>query len=242
MPAFVVDGNDPVVVAAVVADAHDRARRGDGPTFLECKTVRLYGHYNGDVEHYRSKENKRRRRTPPILIGRLRGRLLVDGEMSLGELEDLERAVAEEARQCDGRTRSTPPSPTRRPRRRTSSVPRGCSRVELAPAAARRAELTYSQAVNAALRRELEERSDVFVFGEDVGAYRAASSESRGGCSTEVRRAPRVRHADLRERDPGLGCRARRSKGCDRSPRSCGPTFCWSRSINSSTRPPTSAT
>ena len=70
MPAFVVDGNDPVVVAAAVADAHDRARRGDGPTFLECKTVRLYGHYNGDVEHYRLQGEqgsgvRRRSRRPP---------------------------------------------------------------------------------------------------------------------------------------------------------------------------------
>ena len=177
MPAFVVDGNDPVVVAAVVADAHDRARRGDGPTFLECKTVRLYGHYNGDVEHYRSKENKEAAYAADP-VGRLRGRLLVDGEMSLGELEDLERAVAEKLDNARADAIDAPfPDPQTASAHVVGSPRLQQSRVGTARTST---ELTYSQAVNAALRRELEERSDVFVFGEDVAIPGGIFGVTRG--------------------------------------------------------------
>lgn len=44
LPGVTVDGNDPVLVHAAVKEAVDRARRGDGPTLIECKTVRWERH------------------------------------------------------------------------------------------------------------------------------------------------------------------------------------------------------
>ena len=44
MPGVVVDGMDPVAVYEAAGEAVDRARRGDGPTLLECKTYRYYDH------------------------------------------------------------------------------------------------------------------------------------------------------------------------------------------------------
>jgi TPP-dependent pyruvate/acetoin dehydrogenase alpha subunit len=44
MPAHVVDGNDPLAVLEAVADGVARGRRGDGPTFVECKTIRWERH------------------------------------------------------------------------------------------------------------------------------------------------------------------------------------------------------
>jgi pyruvate dehydrogenase E1 component alpha subunit len=56
MPCGPVDGMNPVKVAEAMTEAIDRARRGDGPTFLEMKTYRYRGHSMSDAQLYRSKE------------------------------------------------------------------------------------------------------------------------------------------------------------------------------------------
>jgi pyruvate dehydrogenase E1 component alpha subunit len=56
MPCGPVDGMDPVVVAEEMTKAIDRARKGDGPTFLEMKTYRYRGHSMSYAQHYRTKE------------------------------------------------------------------------------------------------------------------------------------------------------------------------------------------
>jgi pyruvate dehydrogenase E1 component alpha subunit len=48
MPASVVDGQDVFAVYSAVGEAVERARNGEGPSFLECKTYRYYGHFLGD--------------------------------------------------------------------------------------------------------------------------------------------------------------------------------------------------
>ena len=60
--ARTVDGCDPIAVRDAVLEAQDDARDGRGPVFLECDTVRLFGHYNRDLEHYRSEARSRGRR------------------------------------------------------------------------------------------------------------------------------------------------------------------------------------
>jgi pyruvate dehydrogenase E1 component alpha subunit len=54
--ATTVDGYDPIGVYEVTTGAADRARRGEGPTFIEAMTYRLFGHMVGDSEPYRTKE------------------------------------------------------------------------------------------------------------------------------------------------------------------------------------------
>jgi pyruvate dehydrogenase E1 component alpha subunit len=56
MPCGPVDGMNPVKVAKAVHEAMERARRGEGPTFLEMKTYRYRGHSMSDAQHYRTKE------------------------------------------------------------------------------------------------------------------------------------------------------------------------------------------
>ena len=56
MPCAPVDGMDPVAVAESVKEAVDRARKGDGPTFLEMKTYRYKGHSMSDAQKYRTKD------------------------------------------------------------------------------------------------------------------------------------------------------------------------------------------
>jgi acetoin:2,6-dichlorophenolindophenol oxidoreductase subunit alpha len=56
MPSAVVDGNDLWAVHDAARVAVDRARRDGGPTLLECRTYRHYGHSKGDPATYRPKE------------------------------------------------------------------------------------------------------------------------------------------------------------------------------------------
>lgn len=58
IPGVVVDGNDVVAVYEVAGEAIARARRGEGPTFIECKTYRLCGHSRSDPRTYRSKKEE----------------------------------------------------------------------------------------------------------------------------------------------------------------------------------------
>ena len=53
-PGVIVDGNDVLAVYEATKEAVDRARAGEGPTFIEGKTYRYRGHYEGDPMVYRS--------------------------------------------------------------------------------------------------------------------------------------------------------------------------------------------
>ena len=56
IPGEVVDGNDVLAVYDAAERAIARARAGEGPTLIECKTYRHGGHFNGDPAVYRPKE------------------------------------------------------------------------------------------------------------------------------------------------------------------------------------------
>ncbi len=56
MPSGPVDAMNPVKVAEAMHEAMERARKGDGPTFLEMKTYRYRGHSMSDAQHYRTKD------------------------------------------------------------------------------------------------------------------------------------------------------------------------------------------
>jgi acetoin:2,6-dichlorophenolindophenol oxidoreductase subunit alpha len=100
MPAAVVDGNDVWAVHEVAQEAADRARAGGGPTLLECRTYRHYGHSKADPGKYRPKEEVEHwlGRDP---LPRARERLLAEGvsEDDIAAVEEgvkarMERAVA----------------------------------------------------------------------------------------------------------------------------------------------------
>ena len=53
IPGVVVDGNDVMAVTEAAAEAIARARRGEGPSLIECKTWRWRGHFEGDPGAYK---------------------------------------------------------------------------------------------------------------------------------------------------------------------------------------------
>lgn len=92
MPGAVADGNDVVDVYEVAGAAVARARGGDGPTLVECKTYRLRGHYEGDMGAYRPPEEVAawRARDP---LATLRERLLRAGIVDAAVLDERAREV-----------------------------------------------------------------------------------------------------------------------------------------------------
>ncbi len=58
IPGFVVDGNDVIAVYEAAGEAIRRAREGEGPALIECKTYRHRGHFEGDPMAYRTREEE----------------------------------------------------------------------------------------------------------------------------------------------------------------------------------------
>src|SRR5213592_4456993 len=70
-----VDGQDVQAVHRAMRRLVERARRGEGPAFLECKTYRYYGHHVGDVNReYRTREEEREWMTTHDPLQTLAGR------------------------------------------------------------------------------------------------------------------------------------------------------------------------
>jgi len=89
MPGVVVDGQDVLAVYDTVKEAVERARGGKGPTLVECKTYRYFGHHVGDPgTSYRcDKEVQKWKARDPIDL--FRHRLEADGVMSMNEAEEI---------------------------------------------------------------------------------------------------------------------------------------------------------
>ena len=95
MPGEIVDGMDVLAVHDAVSRAVARARRGEGPSLIECKTYRWYGHSRSDPRVYRTREEEKawRERDP---IPRLAGRMVEAGVATQEEV-DAVLAKAQEA-------------------------------------------------------------------------------------------------------------------------------------------------
>jgi len=95
IPGVVVDGNDVIAVYEAVGEAVARARRGESPTLIECKTYRLGGHFEGDPCVYRSKEEVKEwwEKDP---VRRCEEQLIKMGVLTEKEAGEIDRGVLEE--------------------------------------------------------------------------------------------------------------------------------------------------
>jgi TPP-dependent pyruvate/acetoin dehydrogenase alpha subunit len=91
MTAIKVDGQDVEAVYAAAHEALDHAREGKGPVFLDVETYRLTGHYIGDPQVYRPKEELKQLRETQDPIKKLRERLGLPDE----EVDEIDREVTE---------------------------------------------------------------------------------------------------------------------------------------------------
>ena len=96
IPGETVDGNDAAAVYEAFARAKERAIKGEGPSLLECKTYRWRGHWTGDPEVYRTREEVEdwKEHRDPIRLFR---EYLVKHELaSQKELNKIEESAAKE--------------------------------------------------------------------------------------------------------------------------------------------------
>ena len=95
MPGAIVDGQDILAVKQAVGIAVERAREGLGPTLIEAKTYRYFGHSRSDPRKYRTKDEEkfyREQRDPIQLFIR---KLLEQKIAAKEEIEALEKSVQE---------------------------------------------------------------------------------------------------------------------------------------------------
>jgi TPP-dependent pyruvate/acetoin dehydrogenase alpha subunit len=95
MPGCTVDGNDVFAIDAAFEKAEKRARKGEGPSLIECKTYRLKGHWIGDPETYRTRDvvEKWKEKCP---IKRLAAHLIENRLLTRAEIDRIDAAVAAE--------------------------------------------------------------------------------------------------------------------------------------------------
>ena len=95
IPGVVVDGNDVFAVYEAAKDAVERARKGEGPTLIDCKTYRWYGHFVGDPCLYRNEEEVEEwKKKDPLLMAR--NKIIETGIATEDELNEIDKAAAEE--------------------------------------------------------------------------------------------------------------------------------------------------
>jgi pyruvate dehydrogenase E1 component alpha subunit len=94
IPGITVDGNDAVVVYQAVSEAVARARNGEGPSLVECKTYRNMGHYCGDPATYRPKTYNEEAKEKDALA-RMQKKLLEEG-ITMEDIEQIDREQEQE--------------------------------------------------------------------------------------------------------------------------------------------------
>jgi TPP-dependent pyruvate/acetoin dehydrogenase alpha subunit len=92
MPSLAVDGQDIFAIYEATREAVARARRGEGPSFIEAQTYRYYGHFEGDTVLYRTKEEVEFYRSRDCLQ-RCRKTALEQGLVGEADLDAVDRRV-----------------------------------------------------------------------------------------------------------------------------------------------------
>ncbi|MEA2227387.1 MAG: acetoin:2,6-dichlorophenolindophenol oxidoreductase subunit alpha [Solirubrobacteraceae bacterium] len=94
MPGIVVDGFDYFAVREAAGEAIRRARSGGGPTLLECKVGRYFGHFEGDQQTYRGPNEVEDLRRDRDCLDSISRRITEAGIVEAGELSAIDREVA----------------------------------------------------------------------------------------------------------------------------------------------------
>jgi 2-oxoisovalerate dehydrogenase E1 component len=177
IPGVTIDGIDPTVVRETVLQAADRARKGGGPVLIECRVPRLWGHYNRDIEHYRPKEDRDKARArDPISV--FSNKLIAAGLLSNEGFSDMVATVKSEMDGVQKMVLNAPPPDPATARDHVWSADHSVSHASTVNGESKT--VSYIQAVNEALSRELETRPEVLVYGEDVGSSGGIFGASRG--------------------------------------------------------------
>lgn len=95
MPGRIVDGHDFFAVHEAFAEAAERARNGDGPSLIEHKLDRFFGHFEGDNQNYRPKDEVKRLREDICCIKRFAAAVTSEHGVTPAQLAAIDAEVAQ---------------------------------------------------------------------------------------------------------------------------------------------------
>ena len=165
MPGVYIKDNDPVKMYEAAEKAVKRARNGEGPTLISIDTYRYYGHFEGDPEVYRPKNQvKEILAKDPIKI--MGAELIERGIITKDEDDRINNSAMEEINQAFAFAENSP-------------LPIGDDAMEdvYAPvdysinATTKGRKIPMYIAISEAISQEMEGNSNVLYMGEDVGKY-----------------------------------------------------------------------
>ncbi|NOZ42134.1 MAG: thiamine pyrophosphate-dependent dehydrogenase E1 component subunit alpha [Alphaproteobacteria bacterium] len=93
MPGIMVEGHDYFAVYDAVGKAVTRARSGDGPTIIEVKQLRYYGHFEGDAQSYRPRGEVEQYRQDKDCLKTFRSIFIAETPGNAAQLDAIDREV-----------------------------------------------------------------------------------------------------------------------------------------------------
>lgn len=187
IPGVVVDGMDVLEVRKATAEAAKRARSGEGPTLIEAKTYRWYGHSHSDPRAYRTREEEAEwKKRDPILV--MKEEMKVVKMLTDKEIETIEKGVEKKIEKAMDFAMASPEPPASEvftdvfaP---SKFVPGDYEKDrqlrDQIKAGQITREISYAQALQEAMREEMKRDSNVFLMGEDIGLYGGSYGATRG--------------------------------------------------------------
>lgn len=188
MPGASVDGTDPQAVYAAVADAVQRARSGQGPSFVEAVGYRLQGHYFGDAMAYADPDELAAKRADHP-FARYRQRLIDDGTAAADELDAIDTALKAEIEEAFGAARDAEPPDIDELTRDVFAR----DGMELSRPSAQRValpdgeteQLGLVQAIHRTLDRAMAADDSIVLLGEDIADPAGGMFKVTAGLSTK---------------------------------------------------------
>jgi len=186
IPGETVDGMDVLSVRGAVAKAAERARKGEGPTLIEAKTYRWYGHSHSDPRAYRTREEEQEwRKRDPITV--MKENLETIRMLTEAEFEEMENTVDDKLETAMAFSEASPePKPSDvdtdvfAPSKFTSADVEAERKLrEQVKQDTSMRQISYAQALQEAMHEEMSKDPRVFIMGEDVGLYGGAYGATR---------------------------------------------------------------
>lgn len=108
MPGVSVDGHDFFAVYEAAGEAIQRGRAGGGPSLVDVRVNRYYGHFEGDQQTYRAPDEVRNIREKKDCLMLFRSRVTEQGQLSIAELDQIDQQVREEIDEAVNFAKSAP--------------------------------------------------------------------------------------------------------------------------------------
>jgi pyruvate dehydrogenase E1 component alpha subunit len=111
MPAERCDGADFFAVFETAGRLIEGARNGEGPAAIEAMITRFYGHFEGDPQRYRAKDEVKRHRESMDCLSNFRGRVTGEKWLNGSQLDEIDEQVLQQIGTAVATAKASPPPP-----------------------------------------------------------------------------------------------------------------------------------